>query len=298
MATSHRHDDQPEHPPHEHHQHGHPTHSDLAAALDLDAELVGDHLDDAATLIVEALGGPPARIVDLGAGTGSGTEALARRFPDATLLAVDSSPAMTETIDRRARAAGLTDRVTTVVADLDRGLPQMRRPDVIWAAMSLHHIADAGALLRSAATALGSEGVLVIVEMAGLPRFAADDDAGLRALEDRCHAAAARAGWEALADWTTTIGDAGLEIARDRTIRVERADPAAQVSRYAVHWFSQFRHRLDEPAGMLSRADVELLDTLIDPAQASSLHRRTDLRLVAGRRVWIVRPIRADGGVE
>ncbi|WP_279107062.1 hypothetical protein [Gordonia paraffinivorans] len=58
MATSHRHDDQPEHPPHEHHQHGHPTHSDLAAALDLDAELVGDHLDDAATLIVGGARGP------------------------------------------------------------------------------------------------------------------------------------------------------------------------------------------------------------------------------------------------
>ncbi len=105
----------------------------------------------------------------------------------------------------------------------------MRRPDVIWAAMSLHHIADAGALLRSAAAALGSEGVLAIVEMAGLPRFAPDDDAGLRVLEDRCHAAAARAGWEALAgSRPTTIGDAGLEIVRDRTIRVARgADPAA-----------------------------------------------------------------------
>lgn len=268
--------------------HGHDhDHDHLASALDLDAELLGSYIDDAATVITRHLGRAPQRIVDLGAGTGTGTEALARRFGATHLIAVDSSAEMITRVGERARAGGFESRTTTVVADLDDGLPPLHSPDVIWAALSLHHVADPAALLREAASALAPGGVVAIVEMDGLPRFAPDADSALGTLEDRCHQAAAGAGWEALADWTETLGEAGFDVVHRDTIRIARTGPNETIARYAVHWFSQFRHRL---ADVLSDSDVALLDSLIDPDDPASLHRRADLTLTAGRRLWIARP--------
>ncbi len=255
--------------------------------LDLDAELVGGYVDDAAAAISRSLGRAPQRIVDLGAGTGTGTEALARNFADAQLLAVDSSTEMAALVEQRAAAGGFAGRTATMVADLDDGLPPLGSPDVIWAAMSLHHVADPAALLREAASALAPQGVVAIVEMDGLPRFSPDADSALGTLEDRCHAAAARAGWEALADWTETLGPAGYDVLHRDTIRIARTGPNETIARYAVHWFSQFRHRL---ADVLAESDLALLDSLIDPADPASLHRRADLTLTAGRRLWVARP--------
>ncbi|MBA5846915.1 class I SAM-dependent methyltransferase [Gordonia amicalis] len=262
-------------------------HAHLASALDLDAELVGGYLDDAAAAITRSLGRTPQRIVDLGAGTGTGTEALARDFAGAEVVAVDSSPEMIARVDERARAGGFESRTTTLVADLDDGLPPLDSPDVIWAAMSLHHVADPAALLRQAAAALAPDGVVAIVEMAGLPRFAPDADTALGTLEARCHAAASGAGWEAIVDWTDTLGAAGYDVLHRDTIHVARTGPSESVARYAVHWFSQFRHRL---ADDLSGSDLASLDCLISPADPASLHKRADLTLRAGRLLWVARP--------
>lgn len=269
-----------------HHDHDH-AHAHLASALDLDAELLGSYVDDAAAVITRSLGRTPQRIVDLGAGTGTGTEALARNFGDAQLLAVDSSAEMAALVGERAGAGGFAGRSATVVADLDDGLPPLGSPDVIWAALSLHHVADPAALLREAASALAPQGVVAIVEMAGLPRFSPDADTALGTLEDRCHEAAADSGWEALADWTETLGAAGYDVLHQETIRVARTGPNEIVARYAVHWFSQFRHRL---ADDLTDSELALLDSLIDPDDPASLHRRADLTLTAGRRLWVARP--------
>ncbi|MBD0861655.1 class I SAM-dependent methyltransferase [Gordonia sp. zg691] len=286
MTQAHR------HTTHQHGTHAHGDHAHLASVLDLDAELLGSHIDDAATLIESALGRTPAHIVDLGAGTGTGTEVLARRFPHARLTAVDSSPEMTALIEQRARTAGFSSRLATVVADLDDGLPQVASPDVAWAAMSLHHVADPMSLLREIAAAVGPDGVVAIVEMAGVPQFLSgvEDDA-LRALEDRCHSASATAGWEALVDWTDALDDAGYDVLRHETIQVERDGPSQAVAQYARHWFGQYRHRL---ADDLEPADLTLIDELVDPARPAALHRRDDLTLRAGRLIWIARPRPAE----
>ncbi|MFE0751157.1 class I SAM-dependent methyltransferase [Gordonia sp. NPDC058843] len=284
-STHHHHSDGNRHA---HASHAEHDHARLAAVLDLDAELMADYLDDAANLIAESLQRSPARIADLGAGTGTGTEALARHFPQARILAVDGSPDMAALVEQRARDGGFGDRVTSVVADLDDGLPPLGAPDVVWAAMSLHHVADPQRLLREAATALGPDGVVVITEMAGVPRFIpARDDAELGGLQERCQTAAAGAGWEALVDWTDAFDDAGYDVLRSETVHVERSDPSQSVARYARHWFAQFRHRL---ADTLDPTDLALLDVLTDESDLDTLHRLDDLTLAAGRLLWIARP--------
>ena len=89
---------------HRPHGHGH-VHLDEGdwEALAVDAELEGELLlgfvTDTARWIDELRGpdAPPVRrVLDIGSGPGVGTCELARRFPDAHVIAVDGSPAMLE----------------------------------------------------------------------------------------------------------------------------------------------------------------------------------------------------------
>ena len=96
---------------HQPHGHGH-VHLDEAdwEARAVDAELEGELLlgfvTDTARWIDELRGpdAPPVRrVLDIGSGPGVGTCELARRFPDAHVIAVDGSPAMLERATRTRR---------------------------------------------------------------------------------------------------------------------------------------------------------------------------------------------------
>lgn len=65
---------------------------------------------------LERLEAPPARVLDLGTGTGKAARVVARLFPDAEIDAVDLSPAMVEEA-RRLLPAELAGRVRFRVAD-------------------------------------------------------------------------------------------------------------------------------------------------------------------------------------
>jgi ubiquinone/menaquinone biosynthesis C-methylase UbiE len=66
----------------------------------------------------------------------------------------------------------------------------------VWAASSLHEVADPDRVLSNVYAALHAGGLLVVVEMDDLPRFLPDDvGLGRPGLEARCHAALAQAGW-------------------------------------------------------------------------------------------------------
>jgi ubiquinone/menaquinone biosynthesis C-methylase UbiE len=66
---------------------------------------------------LDALDGEPARILDLGTGTGAGAVWLAERFPGARVSGVDLAPEMVERARRHAAQAGSGDRVSFEVAD-------------------------------------------------------------------------------------------------------------------------------------------------------------------------------------
>jgi SAM-dependent methyltransferase len=274
----------------------------VAEVLDLDAEVLAEHT----AAIVAALPAEraPRRIADLGCGTGAGTFALLTRFPEAQVVAVDSSEDHLARLRRKADEAGVAARIDTITADLDTELPPLGEPDLVWASASLHHLADPERTLRGIHSALNRGGFLVVVEVDGFPRFlpegAPNDRPGL---EERCHELADRRHDARLphrgADFGPMLTAAGWTIEAHRTITatVEQSWSPA-ISRYAHLGFARLREVL---ADELSAQDLAALDRLLDPVDAQSLVRRNDLVMRTRRAVWIARVSggwRQNGGAE
>jgi ubiquinone/menaquinone biosynthesis C-methylase UbiE len=107
---------------------------------------------------------PADACVDLGAGTGFVTTALAPLV--SSVLAVDISPAMAESLAERAVEAGLGN-VATEVADLKELQLRPASADLLVTNYALHHLVDADkrALVARAVTWLRPGGRFVIADM-------------------------------------------------------------------------------------------------------------------------------------
>jgi SAM-dependent methyltransferase len=260
----------------------HDTHQQ-AEMLDLDAEVLGEHLASiTAWLPVRA---DPRHIVDLGAGTGAGTFALLARFPEARVTAVDASAGHLRRLLQKADG-----RVRTVEADLDAAWPDLGTPDLVWASASLHHLADPADALRRVHAMLAPGGLFAVVELAGFPRFLPEDAPRERpGLEERCHAALAglHAGRvpHRGADWGPKLVAAGFTVEAVRTVTAEVGQGEA-VGRYALTALSHLRGRV---AQTLVAEDLTALDRLLDTAGPDSILRRDDLAVRTERTVWAAR---------
>jgi tRNA (cmo5U34)-methyltransferase len=133
---------------------------------------------------LEMLGRPPARVLDLGAGTGMLATRVGAAYPEAELVLVDGAPAMLE----QARAT-LGDRARLHVADLADPLPAGPF-DAVVSALAIHHLDDEGkrALFARVCEALPPGGVFVDAEQVAGPmpcfdgRYRAWHEASARAL--------------------------------------------------------------------------------------------------------------------
>ncbi len=256
------------------------AHSHLAEMLDLDAEVLHDYHHDLITWVGSLAPGRP-RIVDLGAGTGTGTLALARHLPQAEITAVDVDEEMLGHLRARAEQAGVADRVRTVPADLDRPWPALGPADLVWASASMHHMADPADAVRQAFGTLRPGGLFAVAELGSFPTFFADPAAA--ALEDRCHAAASAARTEAglhmHEDWGARLTAAGFAIEAERRFDIDLRPPLpAAAGRYAQVTLQRVRHGM---ADRLSEDDLAALDRLA--ADLPELHIR------ATRTVWLAR---------
>lgn len=257
----------------------------MAALLDLDATFCGEYLTDVPDHIA-ALVSDPQTIVDLGAGTGVGTVALAQRFPTGQILALDNSADLLARATQRAAAAGVGDRVLTRVADLDTTLPAtVTDVDVAWASSTLHHFADPDALLRSTFSALRPGGVLVVLEIVETPTFLPPGSPEGE-VESHIQPAMSAGGWNKDLDWRPAITAAGFEIVETVEIVTVTTESAAGIRDYATMWLSHLRSSL---ADELSEQDRTTLDLLLSEEDPSSLRRRDDLSLRARRTAWIAK---------
>ncbi|MGW7069149.1 methyltransferase [Streptomyces sp. NPDC054855] len=272
--------------PHSHHA---PDTDSQAEILDLDAEVLAEHIASiTAWLPVEKA---PRHIVDLGCGTGAGTFALLARFPEAEVTAVDASADHLHRLRAKAEALGTADRVRTVAADLDADWPDLGRPELVWASASMHHMADPDSALRRAHDLTAPGGLFAVVELAGFPRFLpADAPADRPGLEERCHTALDSHEAEHVphrgADWGPKLAAAGFTVEGERTISVHvDGSRSPAVARYALSSLK----RLRAGAHALTAEDLASLDQLLDTEGPLSLLRRDDLALRTERTVWAAR---------
>lgn len=292
--------------PHRHH-HVHLDEADWQAwaeHAELEGEVLLSFVTDAATK-ARALRGasaqPVRQVLDIGSGPGVGTCELARIFPEAEVIAVDSSPAMLERATQRASALGLSDRVRAHLADLPGGLADLGPAEVIWASMSLHHVGDEVAALRALSGVLTPDGVLAIAELGDPMRVLPDDlDVGRPGLSDRLERAgttwfaAMRDGLPGAApsaDLPSMLQGAGLEVVvAHRAAERLDAPVSAGARRLAL---GNLRRSKEQLATYLDEDDLATLHILTDPDDPRSVQHRPDVVVVASRQIVIARPVGA-----
>ncbi|HEX4257959.1 MAG TPA: methyltransferase [Streptosporangiaceae bacterium] len=281
------------------HAPGAPEHDDeaLTELLDLDGEVLHAYLDQATAWIAATAQPPVTRIVDLGAGTGTGTFALLRRFPDAYVTAVDLDPTRLERVQARARDLDLAHRVTTIATDLDQPWPNLGPADLVWASMALHHVADPARTLTQILGLLRPGGSLVVAETSALESFPRFLPAGVSVagaapgLEDRVHRLLAGLLSDEVpelgADWGSRLAAAGFEVAADQAFNVALDPPLpARAGRYAQLTLDRLRTGLGD---RLTPADQDALKTLVDDEGPASVLHRPDLTVRATRLTWLAR---------
>ena len=275
------------------HHHAHDAASDASDAsdasvadiLDLDAEILGPYLDELTAWARAHATAPVHTIVDVGAGTGAGTLALARRFETADLIAIDRSPTMLERLQAAAASRGVAARLRTVQADLDTGWPAaVAAADLAWASSSLHHVADPDRVLADIHAALNPGGLLVVVEMDAMPCFLPE---GVHpGLEERCRAIAAGNGWNAWPNWTGHLERTGFAVVEERVFDIDITPAPPAAGTYAHRVMTGMRNRL---AHRLPADDVAALDRLLDPGDEEFVLGRGDLAVRGARTAWAAR---------
>jgi SAM-dependent methyltransferase len=285
---------------HEHGAHGHGGHEHgrheqngggLREMLDLDAEVAAAQLSELTAQAAHLAGDHPVRdILDIGAGTGTGTFALLRRFPEAIVTAIDTSEEMLRHLRESATRYDLTDRIHPLRADLDDGWPTTTKADLVWASSSMHHMADPDRVLRDIHTTLRPGGLLTVIEMDRMPRFLPDDlGFGRPGMEARCHSLLDEARTASLphisSDWPSRLTAAGFTILESRDLTVDMPAPLPETAiKYAYATLSRIRSAL---AARLAPEDVSTLDALLNRDGPQALHTRTDLRVHSTRAAWI-----------
>ena len=260
---------------HAHHSTGH------ADLLELDAHVQRSVLEELTGWAAALAPREVRTVVDLGAGTGSGSVALAGRFPSASVVAVDRSAEMLARTTAAAHVGGLDGRVRPLQADLDAAWPEVGPADVLWASSSLHELADPDRVLRDAAATLTPGGLLVAVEIDSLPRFLPTGPGA--DLEDRCVAVLTRLGWNAFPDWTPHLERAGLVVAGSRSFPLEDTVPVDLARRYAEVWLTRVRSAV---ADHLPAGDLAALDRLLAADGPEALAHRRDLTVRTRRTAW------------
>ncbi|MDH6546018.1 SAM-dependent methyltransferase [Streptomyces sp. SAI-208] len=283
-----------QHTPHHGESGHHPGHNSdrgQAEILDLDAEVLAEHIASITAWL--PLKSEPRQIVDLGCGTGAGTFALLERFPDAHVTAVDTSAGHLQLLREKARARSSEGSIRTVQADLDADhWPDLGTPDLVWASASMHHMANPDRALTSVHELLAPGGLFAVVELAGFPRFlpagAPESQPGL---EERAHAATDSFHAEHVphrgADWGPILTAAGFTVEDERTITVNIEGARSEaIGRYAYGSLQRIR---GVAAPALSPEDLAALDELLDTSSPNSLLHREDLAVRTERTVWAAR---------
>jgi SAM-dependent methyltransferase len=258
----------------------------LAELLDLDAEITRSCWDEVTRWIEQAIPTDVRRIVDLGAGTGVGTFALAGRFVHAKVVAIDASDEMLERVREKALDLGLAERIKGVQADLDTDWPETGPVDLTWASMFMHHLTDVDGVLKRIHAATRDGGLIVIAEFTDPPRFLPDDlGFGEPGLETRCIEAFKAERLRSLPsfglEWGRRLEKAGFSAIEERGFDLEGDDTdPGRLARYGRLWLERVS---SAAASHLSSDDLSALKELLAEIGPHSLEQRSDLHIHGSR---------------
>jgi SAM-dependent methyltransferase len=202
------------------HAHAHTDPTLLPQLLALDA-VIHASLTDQAINIASGHVTNVERIIDIGAGTGAGTFALAAKYPSAHVVAVDANNGMLLEICRRAQDRGLHSRISTVRADIGADDFDAGVADLIWSSNAMHEVSDPSAAFANTLRSLRPGGVLAIVEMDTPPLVLPLQYASL---ETALRAASGADG--AAPEWSGAITAAGFHLVDTRSVKSDQILPA------------------------------------------------------------------------
>ena len=232
------------------------------------------------------------RVVDLGCGPGVGTGALATAFPEATVVAVDNSPAMLEQTAARAAGLGHADRVETRLLDLDGDLPSLGRCDLVWAAMSIHHAHDEVATLQALRSLIAPLGLLCVLERAEPLSVRCADELGRPGIWDRLAEAHQRwfehmrprlPGAMKAEVYPSMLAEAGLDVVIDRPLRRDVEVPRDPMTQQFVAGVLQ--KSLTNLVAFAAEDDLEALRELLEAP--SSPDRWEGTQVTISRKMFI-----------
>lgn len=144
------------------HVHEHKRFDDAAATWDDDAGHEERQVAVAQAIKEAVKLSPRMSAVDVGGGTGRLSILLADLV--GSVVVTDPSAGMVQVARERIEAAGLSDRLRAVQADLT--IDRLDGAyDVVWSSMALHHVQDLAGLLRSVAGLLVGGGRLCIADL-------------------------------------------------------------------------------------------------------------------------------------
>ncbi|HEX7007303.1 MAG TPA: trans-aconitate 2-methyltransferase [Alphaproteobacteria bacterium] len=222
----------------------------------------------AADLLARVPLAAPAAIVDLGCGPGNSTELLARRWPDARLIGVDSSAAML--------AQAASDHPEWIWEQADIAVWSPAAPvDLIFANAALHWVPDHGTLLPRLFGHVASGGALAVQ----MPRnFDAPSHALMRRVADAPR-------------WRRRLaGVVGRPVAEPAAYY----DLLAPLARRLDLWESEYMHVLDGVDAILEWVRGTGLRPYLDPLDPAEREAFTDRYLAALADAY---PRAADGKV-
>lgn len=281
------------------HQHGH-HHEDIDWAtmgpmLERNAELAAPQNREIAAWL-RTWQPEPALIADVGSGSGSISFLLADIFPKAEVIAVDPAEPLLERARERAAREGLTDRVSTLTAELPEGIGALPPADLLWIGRALHHVGDQEGALAALADRLAPGGAIALLEgglnQRSLPRDIGFGRPGLQTRFDaaddqwftrmRADLPGAKAVTE---DWPTLLTEAGLRHAGTRSFLLDLPAPVSDAARAQI--ISELARRKEMHEDTLDPDDLATVDRLLDENDERSLHHRPDVFLLSAQTVHV-----------
>ncbi|NEA66872.1 class I SAM-dependent methyltransferase [Streptomyces sp. SID12488] len=299
MAHQHRHDhDHDQAPAHAHsrsHDHAHIDFAEMIPHLEGQAELFAPLYADALAWLRRQQP-EPGLIVDAGSGPGVISGFFAQAFPEARVVAADSSAALLERARENAERLGTADRFSTVEAELPDGLGELEYPaDLVWSSRAVHHVGDQQAALTALAAVLAPGGTLAVME-GGLPERNLPRDLGFGRPGLEARLDVIEQGWftemrtslpghvRETEDWQALLTAAGLRPSGTRSFTLDLPAPLTDAARAYVIGVLDRRRTMF--ADELDAEDRATLDRLLDPDDKAGLHHRPDIFVLATYTVY------------